>query len=311
MIKIVKWIRPYCFILFALLTLSRCKTTYQNNESLIKVTNGIESKEPFSIALFQGRFLCTATIVGPDLLLTAAHCATSENLGDYTAYQWFREKGPGPVGYNIKERLIHPDYKDDQKNPLTDLALLRTDKEFDASSKKLLVELPDPGDTIQLVGYGNTIAGNHDSNPQGKQFKSTAKLPVEIEIKVINGETRYADKSGRDTYSQDDLVNWYLFIDAFKKGVLSFCGSAGPDQEATSKCKGASIANGDSGSAIFLEDRIIAVTSTVSVLSDRVISNAVLVAHPETRKFFCSAEKKGFKPMWIHRNNSPAQLTCP
>ena len=310
MIWTTQFNRSLSVVLSGLLPLSACKTAPQQTESLVKVTNSNESKEPYSIWLFQGNFLCTATIVGPDLLLTAAHCAKSANLTEYAAYQNFPKVGPGPVAYKIKERFIHPDYKEGELNPLVDLALLRTDKKFDAAPKKLQMELPEPGDTIKLVGYGQTIAGDPASNPNALQHSATTSLPVEIEIKTINGAVRYVDKSGRDSYSQDDLVTWSLFSDAFKKGILNFCGSAGPDQEAASKCKGASIASGDSGSAIFIDDRIIAVTSTVAVVPDRVWSNAPLVAHPEPQKFFCKAKAKGLTLSWVHRDNSPARLTC-
>ena len=112
-------------------------------------------------------------------------------------------------------------------------------------------------------------------------------------------------------YTQDDLVNWYLFSDNLQKGILEFCGNAGSAQDTKFKCKGASIASGDSGSAVFQNDKIIAITSTVSVLPDRVWSSATLVSHPGGQKFFCAALARGFVLSWAHVDNSTARLACP
>jgi hypothetical protein len=296
---------------FGLAAFSACKTTNRANRGHVKVTHGSESQEPSSIVLFRGGHLCTATIVAPDVLLTAAHCAVSENLADYAAFQNFPKFGPGPVAYEIKDRFIHPNYKAGIADPTVDLALLRTDKPFDIEPKKLQMEAPKPGDVINLTGYGETIAGDQRSNPDAKQYSASTILPLEIEIKTINNEVHYVDKSGLDTYTQDDLVNWYLFSDNLQKGILEFCGNAGSAQDTKFKCKGASIASGDSGSAVFQNDKIIAITSTVSVLPDRVWSSATLVSHPGGQKFFCAALARGFVLSWAHVDNSTARLACP
>ena len=302
--------RAWLWICLGLASFSSCKTTHRAHGSRVKVTHGTESQEPSSIVLFRGGHICTATIVAPDVLLTAAHCAVSENLADYAAFQNFPKFGPGPVEYGIKDRFIHPNYKAGVADPTVDLALLRVDKPFDIEPKKLQMEAPKAGDVIKLTGYGETIAGDHQSNPDARQYSASTTLPLEIEIKIINNEARYVDKSGLDTYTPDDLVIWDLFSDNLQKGVLQFCGDAGSAQNSKTKCKGSSIASGDSGSAVFQNDKIIAVTSTVSVLPERVWSSATLVSHPGGKRFFCAALARGFALSWAHVDDSMATLEC-
>ncbi len=90
-------------IVSAVLSLAACLPSRNSNTEL-RVTYGKPSRDPSSVTLFQNDFLCTATVVGKDLLLTAGHCADSEVLKDYSVYQHFPKSGaPGPMLTKLKK----------------------------------------------------------------------------------------------------------------------------------------------------------------------------------------------------------------
>ncbi len=100
------------------------------------------------------------------------------------------------------------------------MAILRTEIDFDAYSRSLLMDTPSPGDTIGYVGFGRTATDKEKSN--GEQFTGSHELPPHLSI-VVNsaGEANYQSVNGDKDYTIDDYVKWTLFDGDMRNGILS------------------------------------------------------------------------------------------
>lgn len=88
---------------------------------------------------------CTATVVGPKVIITAAHCGANGERGSFTYKQ---------TRYNFKyERSpIYP--KKDH-----DLSLGYLDRTFEGPLRDVILLRPNVGDDVTLLGYGCTQIG--------------------------------------------------------------------------------------------------------------------------------------------------------
>ncbi|MEO1482729.1 MAG: trypsin-like serine protease [Myxococcota bacterium] len=97
---------------------------------------------------------CTATLVGPSTVLTAAHCLVYTD----TEYQ------AGRVVYPTAEVIVHPDYRGSRPWEY-DIGLVVLDAQIDDVEPALL--FPDPvelGEPLTLIGFGRTAADATDSS---------------------------------------------------------------------------------------------------------------------------------------------------
>jgi len=135
---------------FAALVLSACAAPDAATE--LKVTNGKETtggEFPFVAEFMTTRGYCSATVMGPNAVLTAAHC-----IGDATSASGMRirtSEGTFPV----RQFEVHPRYRQ-TRGSAVDLAVLLIDGTHKSRST-LCRETPAAGRDIVIMGWGNFV----------------------------------------------------------------------------------------------------------------------------------------------------------
>ena len=123
------------------------------------VTNGSnDAGDPGVVALLQGSTLvCTATLVAPRLILTAAHCLAD---GAMPTVYFGSTPGDGAPRLAISAVRRHPSF--DAAQPTNDIAmaLLADPAPASATAAPLPAAPPAAGAMLRLVGFGRTSAGD-------------------------------------------------------------------------------------------------------------------------------------------------------
>lgn len=134
--------------------------------SAAAITNGSnDDLDPGVVALLQGStLLCTATLIAPRLLLTAAHCLPD---GGIPVAYFGNVPGDGGPRVAIAAVRRHPAFDAAQLTNDVAMALLADAAPAGATPWPLPTAAPDAGATLRLVGFGRTAAG--DATPPRKR----------------------------------------------------------------------------------------------------------------------------------------------
>lgn len=126
------------------------------------IINGQPDTDPAHdavVALTFGQYMCSGTLISPEVVLTAAHCADGFGPASYTVY--FGDELTGAVTRRVSEVRVHPAYN--ASTITNDIALLRLATPAPASvhpipylPRALAIEQPDVGRAIEYVGFGET-----------------------------------------------------------------------------------------------------------------------------------------------------------
>ena len=143
--------------------------------SNVKVTNGkLTLDYPAVVQILQGGSSCTATFIRSDVLMTAAHCIDRD--------------GAPVVVPSLKIAssvfVVHPDYP---ANFDKDVALVFFDRDVATVTMQLKYDLPEKGDPVTLVGFGNNryIQGLKSAGATGVKRTGTNNV-VEINNRGIS-----------------------------------------------------------------------------------------------------------------------------
>ncbi|XP_035206270.1 transmembrane protease serine 9-like [Stegodyphus dumicola] len=147
----------------------------------VKIINGREAEEkefPWMVALhFNGKFICSASLISPSLVMTAAHCVEYEN-GVEPATDFFgivgniRHKGP-ETKIEFSEVISHPEYGAGTEY---DIAILRIAEPLELSDSISPICLPKAGREFELeyaqaMGWGVTST---DSDKPSEILRTTS-----------------------------------------------------------------------------------------------------------------------------------------
>lgn len=129
------------------------------------IVGGAEEAGPLSrsavMVLSSKGGVCSAVVVAPDALLTAAHCATG--AGDYRVH--YRNDAGEPVLLDPAALAVHPGYDRGAiagRRRSIDLALVRLASPLPArfTTAVLSADLPLTGDALQFGGFGVAREGD-------------------------------------------------------------------------------------------------------------------------------------------------------
>lgn len=181
------------------ITLELAKAWRKANEKVLINGNPVDrSKYPHVIRIFAGGSSCTASVVGPRTILTAAHCADD---GQTIQFQTVSGKK-----YSAKISL-HPDYP--KKD--VDLALAVTSVDIDVKPNPVRLDrFEKKGMEVDLIGYGCVKPGGGGGNDgvlRAGKSKVAAGQEYDLVLKTEGGAALcYGDSGGPVFYEGKQIA---------------------------------------------------------------------------------------------------------
>ncbi len=156
-----------------------------------------------------GRFgdvpgFCTGTLIAPDVVLTAGHCATNgPSKGDgltFTAAPFEQS----PVTARIIDGIRHPAYRlSGRHSPQFDIGLLFLERPLDIPPIPLAPPLKTAPETATIIGYHRDSPGTLTGRSDCPLLSQTAQL-LFLGCRVISGH------SGSPVLRQTEIGDWEI-----------------------------------------------------------------------------------------------------
>lgn len=149
-------------------------------ESLTTITNGTLDLGDQGVFLIQAisenssqKHICTAVLIRPDVLLTAAHC-----VEDSDSRITRRVQLAMPAAPKVSKIRVHPQYVTKRK---FDVALIRLEQPILGKPIVPLAKtLPQKGDSVRLVGFGDNHHAPSAEESSGSGVKRTGYSSVTL-----------------------------------------------------------------------------------------------------------------------------------
>jgi V8-like Glu-specific endopeptidase len=122
-----------------------------------------------------GKMWCSATLIGPELALSAGHCFEGKSEKPEALFLEFNQ---GAIRTQVTEVVVHPQYSDWFGRVTYDFALLKLASRPGLSPYKLASTVPVKGEPVLFVGYGYTDSKAKES------FDGTKRLGTNTVGKV-------------------------------------------------------------------------------------------------------------------------------
>ncbi|KXN70607.1 trypsin-like serine protease, partial [Conidiobolus coronatus NRRL 28638] len=143
---------------------------------------------PFMVFVTDQRQQCGGTIVGRNLVVTAAHCIGSRNPSEYrvVGHRHNLQTDAGSeraVTFQVKQVVVHPSYN--TQNFDNDIALLVLNNDnpsaIQGADMDRMIQIdtqgPKEGGTTKVIGWGRTQGGGQ-----------TSPVLKETELRVLSGD---------------------------------------------------------------------------------------------------------------------------
>lgn len=121
----------------------------QDGRTCLKVVNGIEVDQMPGLVMVETRNgFCTGTFLGPNVVLTAAHCIDGSATGNVKIWGKISPIAVFHAGIAGESAFV--------QSPSLDVALLLLPEQTSRGWRKIAATPPKPGDRMMVVGYGRT-----------------------------------------------------------------------------------------------------------------------------------------------------------
>jgi hypothetical protein len=155
-------------------------------DSTPEMIGGVETSDFAGVGILarNGSDFCTASLIGPQLIVTAAHCVSPKRVNDVFSFH-LGPKFVGSTKYAVKDCVSHARYDDKASN--FDIAYCTTLAPVPAEPYKMVKKLDASflGKPLFLVGYGrNEKPETGPGRGSGIKRKGTIKITELSETKI-------------------------------------------------------------------------------------------------------------------------------
>ena len=118
----------------------------------------------FTSIIDSSRWLCGASLVAPDFVLTAGHCADAFKKGAIIGAYYTAKMTTGSVKVKVVEQILYPGWKNAFHNDVLLLKISPAVTSIKPIQMNLDATLPASGESLEVIGFGQTANKGPASN---------------------------------------------------------------------------------------------------------------------------------------------------